>query len=106
MIKRLRSRFIRIATLSVAAVMLLLTVILNVVNYVSTDSDLRSTLTLIYENQGTIPVSNQGGGLPDTGDVPPPAPMSGTATSRRRPPFPPGISFCAMRTTARWCWPT
>ena len=51
MIKRLRSRFIRIATLSVAAVMLLLTVILNVVNYVSTDSDLRSTLTLIYENQ-------------------------------------------------------
>lgn len=63
MIKRLRSRFIRIATLSVAAVMLLLTVILNVVNYVSTDSDLRSTLTLIYENQGTIPVSNQGGGL-------------------------------------------
>ena len=74
MIKRLRSRFIRIATLSVAAVMLLLTVILNVVNYVSTDSDLRSTLALIYENQGTIPVSNQGGGLPDTGDVPPPEP--------------------------------
>ena len=56
MIKRLRSRFIRIATLSVAAVMLLLTVILNVVNYVSTDSDLRSTLTLIYENQGTIQI--------------------------------------------------
>lgn len=78
MIKRLRSRFIRIATLSVAAVMLLLTVILNVVNYVSTDSDLRSTLTLIYENQGTIPVSNQGGGLPDTGDVA----AAGAATGR------------------------
>ena len=74
MIKRLRSRFIRIATLSVAAVMLLLTVILNVVNYVSTDSDLRSTLTLIYENQG--------GGLPDTGDVPPPEPPQGGPNER------------------------
>ena len=55
MIKRLRNRFIRIATLSVAAVMLLLTVILNVANYISTDNDLQQTLTLIYENQGTIP---------------------------------------------------
>lgn len=58
MIKRLRNRFIRIATLSVAAVMLLLTVVLNTANFISTDSDLRSTLTLIYENQGTIPVSS------------------------------------------------
>ena len=75
MIKRLRNRFIRIATLSVMAVMLLLTVILNVANYVSTDADLRSTLALIYENQGTIPVSS-GDALPepDGGDVPPPAP--------------------------------
>ena len=47
MIKRLRNRFIRIATLSVAAVMLLLTVILNVANYISTDNDLQQTLTLI-----------------------------------------------------------
>ncbi len=75
MIRRLRNRFIRIATLSVMAVMLLLTVILNVANYVSTDADLRSTLALIYENQGTIPVSG-GEALPepDGGDVPPPAP--------------------------------
>ena len=57
MIKRLRNRFIRIAMLSVTAVMLLLTVILNVANYVSTDSDLKQTLTLIYENAGTIPHS-------------------------------------------------
>ncbi len=55
MIKRLRNRFIRIATLSVAAVMLLLTVILNVANYSSIDRDQQQTLTLIYENQGTIP---------------------------------------------------
>ena len=57
MIKRLRNRFIRIAMLSVTAVMLLLTIILNVANYVSTDSDLKQTLTLIYENAGTIPHS-------------------------------------------------
>lgn len=55
MIKRLRNRFIRIATLSVAAVMLLLTVILNVANYSSIDRDQQQTLNLIYENQGTIP---------------------------------------------------
>lgn len=55
MIKRLRNRFIRIAMLSVTAVMLLLTIILNVANYVSTDSDLKQTLSLIYENEGTIP---------------------------------------------------
>ena len=75
MIKRLRNRFIRIATLSVMAVMLLLTIILNVANYISTDADLRSTLALIYENQGTIPISG-GDALPepDNGDVPPPLP--------------------------------
>ena len=58
MIKKLRSRFIRIAMLSVAAVMLLLTIILNTANYISTDSDLKQTLTLIYENAGTIPHSS------------------------------------------------
>ena len=75
MIKRLRNRFIRIATLSVMAVMLLLTIILNAANYISTDADLRSTLALIYENQGTIPISG-GDALPepDSGDVPPPLP--------------------------------
>ena len=58
MINRLRNRFIRIATLSVAAVMLLLTVILNTANFISTDGDLRDTLTLIYENEGTIPTAS------------------------------------------------
>ena len=75
MIGRLRNRFIRIATLSVAAVMLLLTVILNVANYISTDADLRDTLTLIAENQGTIPVgsftpSPSDGGTPPDLDAP------------------------------------
>ena len=68
MIKRLRNRFIRIAMLSVTAVMMLLTIILNVANYVSTDSDLKQTLTLIYENAGTIPHSRFQ--LPDSADAP------------------------------------
>ncbi len=54
MIRQLRNRFIRIATLSVAAV---LTGILNAANYLSTDADLRSTLALICENEGTIPAA-------------------------------------------------
>jgi len=70
MIKRLRNRFIRIAMLSVTAVMMLLTMILNVANYVSTDSDLKQTLTLIYENAGTIPHSRFQ--LPDSADAPTP----------------------------------
>ena len=96
MIKRLRNRFIRIAMLSVTAVMMLLTIILNVANYVSTDSDLKQTLTLIYENAGTIPHSRF---LPpsgsDSADAPTPpendggsgdtAPAPRTIHRRRRP---------------------
>lgn len=96
MIKRLRNRFIRIAMLSVTAVMLLLTIILNVANYISTDSDLKQTLTLIYENAGTIPHSrfqlpdsadaptppeNDGG----SGDIAPALPTMRTIHGRRRP---------------------
>lgn len=55
MIKRLRYKFILIATLSVTAVMVLLTIILNVANYYTTDSNIKSTLNLISENEGTIP---------------------------------------------------
>ena len=84
MIKRLRNRFIRIAMLSVTAVMMLLTIILNVANYVSTDSDLKQTLTLIYENAGTIPHSRF---LPPSGSVtlPPRRPTAQTIRRRRRP---------------------
>ena len=72
MIKRLRNRFIRIATLSVAAVMLLLTVILNAANYISTDADQRQTLTLIAENRGTIPITQPD--MPDGTQEPPDMP--------------------------------
>ena len=53
----LRGKNLRVCGFAVTAVMLLLTIILNVANYVSTDSDLKQTLTLIYENAGTIPHS-------------------------------------------------
>ncbi len=55
MIRRLRKKFIKIATLSVAAVMLILTLILNIAMVISTDSDQRQTLDLIHTNEGTIP---------------------------------------------------
>lgn len=58
MIKRLRKRFIRIAMLSVTIVVVLLTIIVNVANFVSTDSDLADMLKLIHENQGAIPAHN------------------------------------------------
>ena len=88
MIKRLRNRFIRIAMLSVTAVMMLLTIILNVANYVSTDSDLKQTLTLIYENAGTIPHSRF---LPpsgsDSADAPtPPENGCGSGDTAPAPP--------------------
>lgn len=59
MIKRLRKRFIRIATLSVTVVMLLLSLIVNIANYISTDSDLTKMLDILCENQGTIPLRNE-----------------------------------------------
>ena len=88
MIKRLRNRFIRIAMLSVTVVMMLLTIILNVANYVSTDSDLKQTLTLIYENAGTIPHSRF---LPpsgsDSADAPtPPENDGGSGDTAPAPP--------------------
>lgn len=55
MIKRLQKRFIRIAMLSVTIVMVLLSLIVNIANFASTNSDLTHMLTLISENRGTIP---------------------------------------------------
>ena len=55
MIQRLRKKFIRVAMISVTAVMLLLCVIVNAANLVSVDSGLRDMLTTISDNQGKIP---------------------------------------------------
>lgn len=95
MIKKLRARFIRIAMLSVTAVMLLLTLILNTANCISTDSDLKQTLTLIYENAGTIPhpsasaPGRRGGSdapVPPDGTQPPQDPPD-EKIARREGPF-------------------
>ncbi len=77
MINRLRNRFIRIATLSVAAVMLLLTVIVNTANFVSVNSDLVQTLELIEKNNGTLPQPSRPNAQTDTPE-PPAAPNDGT----------------------------
>ncbi|MGN0655476.1 MAG: sensor histidine kinase [Ruminiclostridium sp.] len=61
MIKRLRKRFIRIAMLSVTIVMLFLSLIVNIANYISTDSDLTEMLDMLCENQGTIPLHSNSG---------------------------------------------
>lgn len=55
MIKRLRKKFIMITMLSVAAVMLLLSLTVNVANYISVDRELTQTLRMISENRGRIP---------------------------------------------------
>lgn len=89
MIKKLRTRFIRIAMSSVAVVLLLLTAILNTANYIANDHDLTRTLTLIADNRGTIPDSMPGTppsmSAAEDGETPPEKPEGDEA--RRGGPF-------------------
>ena len=55
MIKRLKKRFILIVTAAVTAVMTLLFILVNTVNYASVNSDICNTLRVISENQGRMP---------------------------------------------------
>ena len=55
MIRQLRNRFIRITMLSVSVVMLILTLIVNAANFISTNADLEDLLDMICENRGSIP---------------------------------------------------
>ena len=55
MIKHLRRRFIRIAVISAAAVLLLLSLTVNIANYISVNSGLCDMLTAISDNQGKLP---------------------------------------------------
>ena len=55
MIQRLRRRFIRIATGSVALVLALLTLAVNIANFASTNADLDRMLELLSDNHGTLP---------------------------------------------------
>lgn len=52
MIVRLRKRFIRIAMLSVAFVMLLLSIVVNLSNYVSVNADIDSLLDMLSDGRG------------------------------------------------------
>ncbi len=52
MIGRLRKRFIRIAMLSVALVLILLSLTVNIANFVSVNSDIDSLLSMIANEQG------------------------------------------------------
>ena len=76
MIKRLRAKFIRITMLSVAVVLLVLSLIVNAANFIAGSRDLDRTLDMICENQGNIPTDRIPGTLlngADTGDFTPPA---------------------------------
>lgn len=81
MIQRLRKRFIRIAMLSVALVLLALTLIVNIANFVSTNRDINDMLDLICEG-------------PDSG-VPAGKPRSGpdAVRSMQQPQEPPKGPF-------------
>ena len=61
MINRLRRRFILIAVSSVTLVIVVLSLSVNLINFLSTDSDLTNMLEIIYENQGAVPDFPRGG---------------------------------------------
>lgn len=54
MIGRLRKRFIRIAMLSVALVMLLLSLVVNIANFFSVNADLDSLLDMLCDERGMV----------------------------------------------------
>ena len=61
MIHRLRKRFILIAMSSVTLVIVLLSLSVNIINFLSTNADLSDMLEMIYENQGAVPEFPRGG---------------------------------------------
>lgn len=65
MIKKLRKRFILVATVAVASVMVLLCVTVNVANFVSVNSRLNSTIDMIITNSGMMPQFDGRGPMPD-----------------------------------------
>lgn len=89
MIRRLRKRFIRIATLAVTAVLLVLCLSVNIANYISVDSGLTNVLNVISDNRGTMPPMPHG--------QPPEGRPDGQLT--KETPFPRAISSCAMTET-------
>ena len=70
MINRLRRRFILIAVSSVTLVIVVLSLSVNLINFLSTDSDLTNMLEIIYENQGAVPDFPRGGRPDEMRDLP------------------------------------
>ena len=97
MIGKLRTRFIRIAMLSVTAVMLLLTLLMNGANFLSTNSDLNEMLDRIAENHGTLPApGDESSPAPAGEDETPPEPKDDAPAQpggRRNDPFGPEAAF-------------
>ncbi len=76
MIHRLRRRFILIAMSSVTLVIVLLSLTINIINFLSTNAELNGMLEMICENQGAVPEFPKGGrpsgvaGLPMSPETP------------------------------------
>ena len=70
MINRLRRRFILIAVSSVTLVIVVLSLSVNLINFLSTDSDLSRMLEIIYENRGAVPDFPRGGRPDEMRNVP------------------------------------
>ena len=76
MINRLRRRFILITMSSVTLVIVLLSLSVNIINFISTNSDLNNMLEMICENQGAVPEPPRGDrpdgmrGVPITPETP------------------------------------
>lgn len=100
MIRQLRNRFIRITMLSVSVVMLILTLIVNAANFISTNADLEDLLDMICENRGSIPTdrfipdakpdkpadSGDSSDLEPTGTTPPAIPDSNQLSTDNNQP--------------------
>ena len=54
MIHRLRRKFILIAMGAVTLVMIMMCLSINIINFLTTDSDLEKTLQVLCDNQGTL----------------------------------------------------
>ena len=61
MVKKLRGKFIRIAMLAAISVTVVLSLIINVANFISVNTGLTETLEIICKNRGTIPPMPRGG---------------------------------------------
>ena len=92
MIQRLRRRFIRIATGSVALVLALLTLAVNLANFASTNADLDRMLELLSDNHGTLPAHGDA-----VWQVQQPAPPDGMPEDGGKKKDPPGRAPCLGR---------